>query len=574
MKPLRAIVAVGFLIVVFAGIASAQSPGAGPDPRGPVPQGLDLGLRATGPTTLTVGQTATFSLTVTNGGPSPAGPGDVEVTSVLPASFVAPLTASGSDWTCQAYGSTAICQYAGPPVGPGGALLPITLSARTATAGAFVQCASARAVRMEDLRPGDNRACVDGRIAGAPPERIDLAIQTRGPGPLTVGQSASFLLLVRNQGQAPVGATHGVQVIDRSPPGLTAIEGGGPNWNCGVSGAVLTCGYGGSSVGPGASFPPISVLVRAGGRDAYVQCAEVRVTRGGDANPGDNRICVRDLVRPDNSGDADLSVRETGPAALVAGQSATFVLWPRNKGPASVDVAGEVTITDTVPLVFDQVQASGPGWTCFLSSGAPVLVRCVYVGPPVGPGAPLPNVTIAALAKSDGPYLHCVEIGRRNGFDPTPDDNRFCLEGRVAAEGAGHDIGVALRTLGPMTEGQTASFALNPYNTGGASVNAASEVTLNITLPALFDLPTVNAGPGWSCVTGGSSPYTVSCGYAGAAVWANSQLPQIIVAAGARKSGPYQSCAEIDLKAARDLNPRDNRSCVEGEIAASSLTSP
>jgi len=562
MRTSRAIAAAGFVAVLMAGQAVAQTPGVGPDPRGGA--GLDLGLRKTGPRTLTVGQAATFTLNVTNGGPSPAGPGDVEVTSSLPAGLAA-SAASGQDWSCQVSASMIACQYAGPVVGPGGALPPVAVSARAVAAGPFVQCASVRALRMEDFRQGDNRACVDGRI-GAAPERIDLAIQTRGPGPLTVGQTGNFTLLVRNQGQTPVGTAHGVQVVARPPQGFAAPFGGsGPNWNCGVSGGTLACGYSGPSVDAGSSFPPISVFTRAGGHDAYVQCAEVRVARG-DANPGNNRACVRDLLRPGDNGGSDLSLREAGPAALVVGQAATFVLWPRNNGPAPVDVASEVTINDTLPLVFGQAQASGLGWTCIVSSGSPAVVRCVYVGPPVGPGAPLPNITIAAVAKSDGPYLHCAEIGRRGAPDPRPDDNRVCHEGRVTPEGKGHDVGVAMRALGP-TEGRTLKFALNPYNTGGASVNAASEVKLVGTLSAIFGPPAVNAGPGWSCAVG-ENPHIVSCGYAGPAVWANDQLPQVIITVVAWKPGPYRNCVEIDLKASPDLNPRDNTSCVAGEVVA------
>ena len=72
------------------GVASAQTRGGMP----PRPLDYDVGIRKAGPAEpLTVGQTATFTLSPFNTGPGTINSGGVVVTDTLPANFTAPVTA-------------------------------------------------------------------------------------------------------------------------------------------------------------------------------------------------------------------------------------------------------------------------------------------------------------------------------------------------------------------------------------------------------------------------------------------------------------------------------------------------
>jgi uncharacterized repeat protein (TIGR01451 family) len=258
-------------------------------------------------------------------------------------------------------------------------------------------------------------------------------------------------------------------------------------------------------------------------------------------------------------------MRKAGPGSLMLGQTASFTLTAHNLGSAAVTAADGVTIFDTLPLNFAQVEAAGAGWTCTVTSGSPTLVSCLYIGPPVSPQAPMPSLTILGAAITEGQFLNCALIARRAGQDINPADNRGCTEGRVRPEGQGFDVGISNRPGGPTLAGQAATLLLKAYNTGTATVTEASGVVVTDVLPATF-LAVQAGGPGWTCSATGSIPHTVSCAWGGPPVAGNSAFPPITVSARPRARGAFVNCAEIELKAETDLNPRDNRACTQGEV--------
>ena len=577
MKIARIVAALGgaLLICLGAGPALAQSPhpvpSPGPVPGGPFPGGhpTDLVIRKTavGPA-FGVGLAANFQILVTNAGPSSVGGAQgVFVTDTLPAAFGGLVLASGTGWTCSVSGLTVTCHYVGAPVGPGGNLPPISVTATAMKQGAYSNCASVAMTSGVDLKPGNNRGCVDGAIRPGI-ERFDLTIRKLGGGVAAVGQTVTFNLAPGNLvGGSTITGASGVVVTDTLPAGLSApITATGAGWNCSVTGQTVSCLY----VGPpmilaGSNLAIITVTAKARVAGRYSNCADIRA-RGQDLRPGDNRGCVQGEIQGGPTS-FDVGVRKTGPGPLTAGQTASFTLSPFNTGPSPVSGSSGVVVTDTLPANFvGPVSATGLGWTCTVSGSGPYLITCAYVGPPVPAGGVMPPITVTAVAKGTGGYVNCASIAVKAGQDVKPGDNRGCVGGEIRPADKGYDVAIRKTGPGPLVVGQSATFTLAPFNNGPSTVNSASGVVVTDTLPSNFSPPmTVTMGPGWAC-SFTNTGLTLSCHYTGPAVGPGQPLPPITVTAAASGAGGYVNCASISLTAGPDLKPGDNRGCVEGGV--------
>lgn len=134
-----------------------------------------------------------------------------------------------------------------------------------------------------------------------PPVAGNVRLNKIGGGAVTVGAGVTFYLRPANVGPGSVVA-NGATVVDTLPAMFSSVTAvGAPDWNCSVSGLIVTCTYTGS-VGPGQSMAQIIVTARAEREGERGNCATIALTPGPDAQPGDNRSCVdvtvRDVVAP------------------------------------------------------------------------------------------------------------------------------------------------------------------------------------------------------------------------------------------------------------------------------------
>ena len=93
----------------------------------------DLAISKTHSGNFTVGLNGSYTLSVTNNGPS-AEPGTITVTDTLPAGL-SYVSATGTGWTCGAVGQDVTCTHAGP-LTSGASLPDITLTVGVAAAAA------------------------------------------------------------------------------------------------------------------------------------------------------------------------------------------------------------------------------------------------------------------------------------------------------------------------------------------------------------------------------------------------------------------------------------------------------
>ncbi|MCR5879650.1 DUF11 domain-containing protein [Phenylobacterium sp. J367] len=568
------------LTLAAAGAPMAQPAGksAVDDVRGPGVRRADLSVRYSGPTAVTAGDPARFTVMVANRGPAGVGSGEVQVSGGLPDGLQLG-NAGGARWSCRVAGATFTCAYAGGELAPGALAAPITLEVRVAREGAFNPC-----VRVtgpgEDLNPDDDRACLDVRARSVIRPAFDVGVRKQALGPAAPGQPVRFSVTPFNNGPGALDASSGVRVVELLPPGFTGpLLASGAGWMCSGAGRTITCDYAGPLVMAGGAFAPISLSAQAGGGPRFEACATVSLGRVMDRNPRDNRACARgELAAPGQF--AGLNVRKTGPANLRLGESARWTLDARNDGGVAIGAADGVTLTDTLPTQFTQVRASGLGWTCTVSSGTPAVVGCRYVGPPVAPNAPLPPVTLTAIAGGEGPFVNCTDLARRPV--PTgpigPSESRGCSEGRVQRLALPFDVGIRKSGPSAVSAGQRVTYVVTPLNAAPQPLDLnpppsnpvpfveyfTAVVRVSDTLPPMFVGPVVaDGGPAWTCSVAGLA---VSCTHGGGVIVpAGAPMPQIRITATAAKAGTGQQCATVSIGGAyivQDLAQANNRACV------------
>jgi uncharacterized repeat protein (TIGR01451 family) len=203
---------------------------------------VDLGITKTHTGPVRISDPLTFTLEVTNAGPSQAQ--RVRVRDILPPGLDDPVVQplDGAAWSCQAGDATDLgtpldCLLA-DPLAPG-RTAGFTVSVRvgpqaypTATNVAEVSTST-----PEVDRPGELPDTATDTVS-VPPQ-VDLSVVKTHRGQFTVGGTGTFVLTVANAGPTPDPGP--VTVTDRVPAGLRPVAAAGDGWECSVSGQTVTC---------------------------------------------------------------------------------------------------------------------------------------------------------------------------------------------------------------------------------------------------------------------------------------------------------------------------------------------
>ena len=182
-----------------------------------VPPLVDLALDKSHTGDLTVGTDATWTLTVTNAGPTDD-PGPLTVVDPVP-DGLRPLAATGDGWACALAGQVVTCSsVTGLAVGATRAIT-LTTAVEPTAFPSVVNTASVGSP-AEDRDPTNN-ADTDPAVVEALSHLVvdkDLTDQTRG--------SATFSVIVTNRG--PNDTTAPIVVTDPLPEGMTPVRPAGP----------------------------------------------------------------------------------------------------------------------------------------------------------------------------------------------------------------------------------------------------------------------------------------------------------------------------------------------------------
>jgi uncharacterized repeat protein (TIGR01451 family) len=358
----------------------------------------DLSIAKTGPATVVAGSNVSYSVVVTNVGPSDAA--GLTVTDTLPAG-VTFGSAAGTGWTCTHVGSASIsCTRAALASGTSAPSIIIVVTA-PAQASALSNTASVSSTTA-DPDPTNNTSSVPTAVT----DSADLSIVKAGPAHVDSGGAITYTLTVSNAG--PSNAAD-LTVVDTLPAAVTLVSATGTGWTCTAVTSTVTCTN--PALASGSSSVITVVATAPVGSTALLNTATV-ASATPDPTPENNTSSAPTQV----AGSADLSIVKTGPATVVAGTSVTYAISVSNAGP---DDAVSLVMVDTLPAGVTFVSAAGSGWTC--ASTGNVSVTCTRALLANGATAPRISLVVGAPATA-GPMVNRAAV-ESSTTDPTPLNN-------------------------------------------------------------------------------------------------------------------------------------------------------
>jgi large repetitive protein len=309
---------------------------------------LDKSVNAGSP--VNPGAGVTFTLSVTNNGPSPAADAGIEDT--FPANLTPQSLGGANAADCQIAGQQVDCAFGSLAVGDS---RTVTVNATVGGIGDEVLTNTALATSSTpDTNEANNTD--DASVDVTPSADLSLVKDVSDPAPAP-GDQVVYTLVARNDGPSPANA---VTIEDELPVGLTYVSDNQPE--CTGAGRNVSCLLP-AALAPAGSF---SVEVTAAVADSAAgatlrNTASVTAAAGPhDPDPTDNEASAAIDVEPL----ADLRIEKSQPAASPRVDSVrTYTLTVTNDGPNDAEA---VVVTDPLPVGTHFLDASG-GCTQFAS---------------------------------------------------------------------------------------------------------------------------------------------------------------------------------------------------------------
>jgi uncharacterized repeat protein (TIGR01451 family) len=421
-----------------------------------VTQQVDVSLtKSASAATIVPGQQLTYTILVTNSGPSTAT--DVTVTDTLPAgvTFVSATSTLGT----AAHNAGTITGSIGTLNVGQSATVTVIVGVNAAAPATLTNTATVT-TNETDTNPANNSDTETVNVD----RQLDVSI-TKGdtPDPVIAGQNITYTLTVANAG--PSDAT-GVVVTDALPAGLTFVSAtstqGTATHNAGtVTGTLGTIANGGSAT--------ITIVATVGAGFTGTLSNTATVTSGGnDINTANNSATQTTTVNRE----VDLRVTKVdNPDPVVAGNSLVYSITVFNDGPS--DASG-VTVTDVLPagVTFTSV---APSQGTAAHNGGTVTANLGNL--PAGTSATV-TLTVATLPTVRGTITNTVSV-TGNETDPNPANNSA-----TATTAVNTDVDLAITktdNVDPVLPGQSLTYTITVTNSG---VSTATGVTVTDVLPA------------------------------------------------------------------------------------------
>jgi uncharacterized repeat protein (TIGR01451 family) len=469
---------------------------------------VDLAVvKTAGNATVIPGSNITYTITVSNSGPSTATA--ARITDAVPSPltnvvWTCAASAAPAGSSCSAASGSAAANTIDLPVtiAPGGSVtltVVATVPANTPASTVTNNVTITPAVGTNDTSTGNNNASVNTNVQAS----VDLQVtKTNNVSSLTAGSPTTYTIVVTNAGPSTV---TNATISDSLPSALTNAS-----WTCVAAGPGASCGAP-SGVGSISSTATLGV----GATATYLVNATVSATATGsiantasastpsgilDPTPGNNSATDTDQVLASGN----LSIVKTLTSAVVPGQNVTYSIVASNAGPSAVVGA---TVSDTLPT-----SLTNATWTCL-----PTNAICpssgsgnISAGVDIGAGG---SVAFTLTARLDpgatGPLANTATITPPGGFtDSTAGDNSSTATNNTTPAG---DLSITkTNNVSTLLPGSPTTYVIVVSNAGPSVVTNA---TLADAVPDSIINTTwtcaVSTGTG-SCTTASGSGNAVS----------------------------------------------------------------
>lgn len=488
----------------------------------PLSPSANLSISKTGfPSPAVPGETVTYTLTITNAGPSEAR--DITVADPVPDSIEGAVYRTESDPILRPWPGV----YTAAVLAPGASTVITIEGILSASASGRLVNTAVVTGSTPDPDPDDNSSETDQPIAPS----ADLSIRkTAGPTPAVPGQPVTYTLTVSNAGPSDA---QSVTVTDPLPAQLQNQEfstDGGITWN------PWTGIYGAGTLGGGAFA---TILIRGllpGNADAGTLINTASVGSGTpDPNPDNNTSTT---VTPIGAL-ADLSITKTAsPSYVNPGGLLTYRITVSNLGP---DDAQAVSVSDQAVLrQLTGVQYSTDGGTTWNPWSGTVTVGTVHAG------SAFTDLQIRGTVPENASVI--TNSASTDSTTPDPDltNNTAVLSVRA---GTSADLSVTkTASPNPAVPGQRLTYTVTVTNSGPAK---AEGVTLVDAVPSQLSGVEYSADSGLTWQSW-SSPYRVGA--------LDAQSSAVILIRGtlqAASSGTLTNSASVTAST-HDPNPDNN----------------
>jgi uncharacterized repeat protein (TIGR01451 family) len=516
------------------------------DPVSPAPPILDADLLVTktnGTAAVIAGGTTTYTVMVTNAGPSAADGAAVADAAAaglaktgVSCSAAGGAVCPGSPTVAQIESSLAV------PTLPSGGSVTFTITATVTAASGSVSNSAAAAVPsgVTDPNTANNAATDTDTVSPAPPANADLAVsKTDGAVSVNAGATTTYTVVVTNAGP---GAADGATITDAAAAGLTKTA-----VSCAAAGgAVCPASPTVAQVESGLAIPALpsggsitlTVTATITANSGSVSNVATAAVPGGmtDPNAANNTATDTDAVLPAGPSGADLTITNTnGLGALTSGAIVTYTLVASNIGPAPAN--GAVVTSPAVPGL------TGLAVSCAASGGAicpasPTLAQ-IQAGlaiPTLPAGGSVTFTVTARVTAESGTVTSTATVAPPAGVaDPVPANNSASDTDPVGPAVVEADLAVSKSNgVTMLTPGQATTYTIVVTNAGPST---AAGATVTDTAPAglIFGPWTCSASAGSSCpaagsgnlaaavtlIAGGSATFTLN---ATVAPWASGSL--------------------------------------------------
>ena len=351
--------------------------------------------------TVPVGQPFTYTLSVSNAGPSDASA--VTVTDTLPADVTSTGTPTGSGWSCSVAGQQISCTLTGSldaNAAAGPITVPVVVSP-TVSVSAVTNVATVAGAETDPDPANDTASDVTSLDLS-----IDLVESIASSATAVAGGTTVITVSALNAGPASVAAASGLTQAVSIPAGATMQNVQGTDWNCAapyVGPVVVTCAAtAAAEIAAGASLPDLAfTLAIDNSASGSLPLAATVTSTYTERDTANNTAAVNLNPKPR---DIDLALAPGTPssATLPAGAATSEALQyvVTNNGPDSAFGPYRVSFPVS-PLVTVSAAQSG-AWSC--TSGASVI-ECTLAAQEVTSGNSLPplDLVVGGVSASTQP---------------------------------------------------------------------------------------------------------------------------------------------------------------------------